>query len=398
MLRSPALKKLINKADGNTISFDTQTNIFSIKNVVSFDVTKVAACSLSCPTDSVKKKVKVCLEIPESCECPEELNLTVVKKPNLTSYKLSETFDVERLYQAVQGVAFPFTAIGLAAYLAASINSDANANVVATVVNVDPNDPLSALSCLVLESKTVNDDFEAYLSAGGGTITVLQEFVKAALSPEDMAMIFPIQPGHFASTPDLPNCGTYCRWRLKVVDCCSLLSDSYDLHGNRAVQGYENEFELYLNIESLGFINIMRAAFEQSCIEELEPGVLTLKDTKFCNCFTYIDLCVALVAAEGNVVSLLINREVTSIEVDYYTALNVYISTETLVSPMADTPILLTVPVGTVFVIVRAIQATLTLATYHFNVTAISQLTNAVESCKYVKESLLETEEEIIVP
>lgn len=312
MLRSPAFKALLNKIDANTFKVGEDGTI-SIGNIVTFKPENVKNCKITCPTDAVKKRVKVCITIPDSCECPEEFDLTVIRKPDLTSYRLSETFDVKRLYQAVQGVVFPWTAIGIAAYLANAINSDPNANVIATVTQVDPEDEESPLSCLILESKSETENFDAYLSAGGGTITVLQEYVKSGLSAEEMAQRFPIQPGQFASMPDLPLCGEYCRLYLKVVDCCSLLSDAYDLHGNRAVQGFEGEFEIYMNVKDVDFVKTFVNSFAELCNGDTPPDI--------CNCLgSLTESCFLIKFEEGegeepDVINITFGEAVTDLTV-----------------------------------------------------------------------------------
>lgn len=250
MLRRPALKKLINSFESDTVL--VVDGKIHIKGFGSFKPSDVVACSKACHGDGQQKVVRLRVIVPESCECPETYDITVVSLGDTTSYETDDTFDWSILKEYEHPVGSSFTAAEAAAGLTEQLNLDKYVSSILTAVQTNSTGtPDAAGEYITLTQKAGAPDFNVFNPAG--TVVVVTPYIKERLSDKELAKIFPIKPGDFGSRPTLPICGTYCRYTLKIRECCSDLSDAYDVSMDRAVQGTETEVEFYVNQDATNF-------------------------------------------------------------------------------------------------------------------------------------------------
>lgn len=250
MLRRPALKQLINSFESDTVL--VVDGVIHIKGFGSFKPSDVVACSKACHGDGQQKVTRIRIIVPETCECPETYDVTIVALGDPQEYETDNTFDWTILKEYENPVGASFTAAEAAAGLVAQMNADKYISSILTAVQTDSVGAADAAGeYITLTQKAGTPDFDVYNPAG--TVTVVTPFVKETLSARYMAKTFPIQHGHFGSRPNLPICGTYCRYTLKIQNCCSSLSDAYDISMDRAIQGTETEVEFYVNKDAANF-------------------------------------------------------------------------------------------------------------------------------------------------
>lgn len=242
MLRRPILTKLLNSFESDTVQ--VVDGVIFIKGFGHFTPADVDACHKICASDAQRKVVRVQIIVPETCECPETYELTVVQLPDYELYETDTTFDVNFLKEYQHPVGGTFTAAQAAAGLVEQINLDKAIPVTAVQTNSSGTaDP--AGEYITLTSKTDESDYNVYNPAG--TVTVVTPFKRARLNAKELSKKFPIQQGHFGARPNLAHCGDYCRYYLKIRKCCATESDSYDISMDRAIQGTEIEVEFYVN-------------------------------------------------------------------------------------------------------------------------------------------------------
>jgi hypothetical protein len=266
MLRSPEIKKLINSFESDTIV--VVDGIIHIKGFGSFKAIDVINCNRVCPKPGQLKKTLLHVVIPDSCECPETYEVTVVALPNYQEYETDTTFDTMYFKEYEHPVGGTFTAAQAAAGLVEQINLDPAIPVTAIQADAGGN-PDAAGEYILLTQKAGFAEYNAYNPAG--TVVVTVPFVAEILSVRTLKKLFPIQFGHFGANPDLPNCGEYCKYWLKIRDCCSNISDAYDISMDRTPGATETEVEFYVNKDAAGW----KALWDDKLLEQipcLQPG------------------------------------------------------------------------------------------------------------------------------
>lgn len=242
MLRRPASRFIVNSLDADTVKVLADGTIV-IAGVTQFKAADVKNCYKSCPSDGQTKRVLVGIAIPQVCECPPDYAITIDCTPDLVEYETNNTFNNSRLYQYEHPVGGALVASATAAALVSQINSDVGGCVTATQTDSGGTANASG-TFILLESKDETKDFKVFNPAG--TVEVLQAFVRVRLSERDLQRAFPIKPGDFGSNPTLTRCGDYCVYHLRIVNCCSDLSDARDISMDRAIQGEEQEYYFYV--------------------------------------------------------------------------------------------------------------------------------------------------------
>ena len=211
MLRRVITNVLVNSFTASTITAlgGNCSGKVSIADYGEIDNAWIQSCFFKCATAGRNKTVAVTVVIPNSCECPYEWGVTTVCYPSSqygSRYEINETFNVPRYYGYQDPAGGVPTAAATAAAIAANINADKYACV--TAFNV----PGSAV--ITLTSIDSSHGFDAYTPSG--SVNVVNAGAKAYLSVDQLAKLFPIQPGQFGARPDLTNCGAYCEYAFVI--------------------------------------------------------------------------------------------------------------------------------------------------------------------------------------
>lgn len=251
MLKRPPKRILVNSFDADTVRVVDGVIYISVNgNTFQFLPADVASCFRQCPEDAQRKVTRLAITLVENCECPQTYDITVVALPDYELYETDTTFDNPYLKEYEHPTGGAFTAIQAAAGLVAQINAD-GAMPVTAVQTLADGTPSASGTYITLTSKTDESDYNAYNPAG--TVTVVTPFIRPVLNDTRMSKLFPIGPGMFASRPNLPHCGNYCKFYLKVKVCCSELSDARDISMDSALQGTIEELEFYVNFNATGY-------------------------------------------------------------------------------------------------------------------------------------------------
>lgn len=191
-------------------------------------------CYLECPSACVPQVETVTVVIPASCECPYEWGLYIECKPCPQLYEVQTTFGSKKFYGYQDPSGAVPTAADTAAAVAANINADPFACVTATVVG----------AVITLTEKDCNKScgFSAYIADGSGTVANVTPHTAAVLSAEDLARIFPIQPGFFGARPSIAYCEQYCLFHI-----VSRGQDQQDVDMSNNYNKYEQELYLFIN-------------------------------------------------------------------------------------------------------------------------------------------------------
>lgn len=192
----------------------------------------------TCSAAEIPQEVDVTVVIPASCECPYEWTLTVECLADYRNYEVQTTFPSSRVYGYEDPAGGVPTAAATAAGIAAQINADPFTCVTAVVVG----------TTITLTSKPGTYGFNAYTPSG--TVAVVTPFTAAVLSPDYMSRLFPIQPGHFGSHPNLPIYGDdYCEYHFVI----RTPDDIQDVDGANHWNGYEKEVYFYVRPTDANF-------------------------------------------------------------------------------------------------------------------------------------------------
>ena len=253
MLRRPSERKLVNVIDSNTI-VDSGDNViiagFTIPKAVLDVISKAKKCLVYCAQDCVQKEVTVTVTLPkESCGCIEEWAVKIIE-PIQGNYDLHDIRPKERVFVYDVPVGTTPTAFLIAADIVAQINATRGQNNYTVFDNMNGSFTITSKdgSCR---------NFDVFLPIGMGTVTVDQEFEPAVLSAEHMSKMFPIGPNSFAARPDLPLCGSYCKYVIKFSGW------TQDLAHSLGQIAYKHDVELYVRNDVPEFQTLFANKLEQ---------------------------------------------------------------------------------------------------------------------------------------
>ena len=238
MLRRLAEKILINSLTDKTVINDPASDFVVIQGV-QFPKVQVLPpgtdyCLVACSRECTPKIQEVTVDLPASpCGCIEEWSLIVQYKIK-GSFDLKDIRPIRRVYTYDTPPNHTPTNDEIAAFIASAIAADKD--ILLEVIYVDGEESFQ------LKSKECQN-FEVFLVSGMGTVTTENVFVPAVLTDEDMSKLFPIQVGHFASRPNLPICGHYCKYVLKTSGI------TQDLAHSLGYIFYNHDFEFYVNFD-----------------------------------------------------------------------------------------------------------------------------------------------------
>jgi hypothetical protein len=240
MLKRPAERILVNKIDSNTI---IDSGDFVIIAGLTFPkeslISETNKCIIYCASPCVQKEVTVTVALPaESCGCIEEWPVKIVEKMS-GNYTLNDVRPKERVYIYDVPVGTTPTELEIATEIVRQINKDKEANYTA-VDNAD-----NTFTITGKDDRCI--DFDVYLPMGMGSVAVATEFVREVLSPEYMSQLFPIGHGTFASRPELPLCGTYCKYVIKFSQW------TQDLAHSLGFIAAKSQIEFYVNKDDPDF-------------------------------------------------------------------------------------------------------------------------------------------------
>jgi len=276
MLRRPAENILIQSGDLVADLVEVIGGTIYIKGFGSFTGADVCNCYKSCPADATPKVVRVEVNIPVTCECPDAWDLIIVCKPDLYEYETNTTYEDTRLYEYHSPDGAALVASTVAAGIVDQINADPHTCV--TAVQTDAAGLPDATGDYVqLTSGTNNfgitQNFDVY-APKSNSITIVQEFVRVRLSSYDLSKIFPIKVAAFGSAPKLPTCGTYCKYHFVIKKCCvcDTPSDAYDIDTDRQYMAHEIEVNFYVD-------NSNSANFEAFWDNELAAHIACIDDS-----------------------------------------------------------------------------------------------------------------------
>lgn len=248
MLRRPAEKVLVNTLDANTITDngDGTINVAGVTIPVAVisglgdDGSGKQKCTRYCHKDCIEKKVKVTVDLADpSCGCVEEWAIKVKVAPD-GSGDLRNIRPIERIYTYDTPANVTATNALVAAFIADAINADKHANFTAEYFAGDDEFAIIGKNCR---------RFDAYLITGMGTVEEIQPYSKEVLSADEMSKMFPIGMGSFGSRPNLPLCGTYCKFVFEITNPTQDLAHSTGWINSR------NTVEFYVNSDAPTFDN-----------------------------------------------------------------------------------------------------------------------------------------------
>lgn len=252
MLRRPSERKLVNVIDSNTIVESGDYVIiagFTIPKTALDVISNSKKCLIYCNKDCVPKEITVTIALPaESCGCIEEWAIKIVE-PIQGKYDLHDIRPLERVYVYDVPVGVTPTELMIAADIVAQINADKTANYTATD-NVD--------NTFTITSKDGKcRDFNVYFPTGMATQVTDIAFERAVLSAEEMSKMFPIGHNSFASRPDLPLCGSYCKYVIKFS------AWTQDLAHSLGQLAYQHDVEFYVRNDVPEFQTLWANKLEQ---------------------------------------------------------------------------------------------------------------------------------------
>ena len=244
MLRRQITKMLFNATTSDTVHALTGGG-YNIKGYGPITASQISSCTYALANAGVAQVSTVTVSIPTTCECPYVWELTTLCQPSQedgTNYEIQNTFPVRRLYQYEDPAGGTPTVSATAEAIAAMINSDANACVIA--------DGTTTPGSIILTAKTIGKPFQLYTPSGivaytGGSNHV---GVTATMSDNWMAKQFPIQVGAFGSQPTIALPGvTYALYRLVLT------TGVQDISAANHYNDYQAEVEFYVNTASSSY-------------------------------------------------------------------------------------------------------------------------------------------------
>jgi hypothetical protein len=155
-----------------------------------------------------------------------------------SKYEINNTFNVPRYYGYQDPAGGVPTASATAAAIAANINADKYACVTATAIG----------AVITLTAIDTSHQFDAYTPSG--SVNIVNPGARPILTPQELAKLFPIEPGQFGAQPDLTNCGTYCEYYFQIGH------KAQDIAGANHWNDYYEEVAFYVN-------NSNQASFNQ---------------------------------------------------------------------------------------------------------------------------------------
>ena len=198
------------------------------------------ACFAVCPEDCTPQAVTITPTIPDgTCECPWAWQLTIEKKPCLSTYRVQETFSQYAHYDYQDPNQGTPTVAEIIDSIVLQINSDPWAIIEATAIGT----PATAFTITEkdCDSDKATCGFNAFIRSGAFSGAV--GHVAPILSASEMSREFAVLPGSFLQRPELAFCGTYCKYSFKV----SPINKVRDPHlANAETDRYLN-LEIYVN-------------------------------------------------------------------------------------------------------------------------------------------------------